>query len=365
MLYRWRQRYTAQGNKTQSATLEEELKALRLENAELKIERDMLSQKRHSSSCNSHGNVRWLSLKSRSLLRETTEVKYRFIATHPEYPDTKWAAFLEVSRSAYYEWKKTRAEREKSAKIYTETIQKIFDESRGTYGVERICAELRKRGFTASFHRVRDNMAEQGLKSIHLRRRQRSLTDSRRARGEGLPNLVSDLEITLPLQVLSSDISYIRTKEGFEYLCQVKDVASGLVLAQSMSARMKADLVMDTIRQMLRHWELPAGCIFHSDRGSQYTSGVVKDLLNRHNIKQSYSRVGKPGDNSWSESFFANLKKEAVHWIQFATREEARDAMFAYIEGFYNTKRIQRRLGYLSPMQWLKEWYGNNSISVA
>jgi putative transposase len=272
---------------------------------------------------------------------------------------------LEVSRSAYYEWKKTRYEREKVAKTYAETIRKIFDESGGSYGAERICAELRKQGFTASFRRVRDNMAEQGLKSIHLRCRQRSLTDSSRARGEGYPNLVHDLEITLPFQVLSSDISYIRTKEGFEYLCQVKDIASGLILAQSMSDRMKADLVTDTILQMLRRWELPAGCIFHSDRGSQYTSSAVIQLLNSHKIEQSYSRVGKPGDNSWSESFFANLKKESVHWIHFVTREEAREAMFAYIEGFYNTKRIQRRLGYLSPMQWLEEWYANNSISAA
>jgi len=270
-----------------------------------------------------------------------------------------------VSRSTYYEWKKTREERERAAKTYAEAINKIFDDSGGSYGVERVCAELRKKGFTASFHRVRDNMAKQGLNSIHLRRRQRCLTDSSRARGEGYPNLVHELDITMPFQVLSSDISYIRTKEGFEYLCQIKDVASGLVLAQSMSERIKADLVADTIRQMLKRWELPTGCIFHSDRGSQYTSGVVKDLLNRHKIVQSYSRVGKPGDNSWSESFFANLKKEAVHWAHFVTREEARNTMFAYIEGFYNTKRIQRRLGYLSPMQWLKEWYANNSISAA
>jgi len=208
-------------------------------------------------------------------------------------------------------------------------------------------------------------MAEQNLKSIHLRRRQRSLTNSSKARGEGYTNLVHELEITMPFQVLSSDISYIRTKEGFDYLCQVKDAASGLILAQSMSKRMKADLVADTIRQMLKRWELPRGCIFHSDRGSQYTSKLVSELLNRQKIEQSYSRVGKPGDNSWSESFFSNLKKEAVHWFHFATREEARDAMFAYIEGFYNTKRIQKRLGYLSPMQWLEEWYVNNSSSAA
>jgi len=270
-----------------------------------------------------------------------------------------------VPRSAYYEWKRTCDKREKATKTYKETIGKIFDESGGRYGIERVCAELRKRGFTASFRRVRKYMAELGLRSIHLRRRQRSLTDSRRSRGEGYPNLVRDLDITEPFQVLSSDISYIRTKEGFEYLCQVKDVLSGTLLAYSMSERLKSDLVANTIRQMLKRWKLPMGCIFHSDRGSQYTSGTVKDLLSRRGLLQSYSRVGKPGDNSWSESFFANLKKEAVHWVHFTTREEARDAMFAYIEGFYNTKRIQRRLGYLSPMQWLEEWYGNNLISTA
>ena len=270
-----------------------------------------------------------------------------------------------MSRSSYYEWKKNREEREKATKIYAQTIRKIFDESGGSYGVERVCAELRKKGFTASFSRVQDSMAEQGLKSIHLWRRQRSLTDSSRARGEGYPNLVHDLEIIVPFQVLSSDISYIRTKEGFEYLCQVKDVVSGVILAQSMSDRMKAELVTDTIRSMLKYWELPVNCIFHSDRGSQYTSEVVSNLLNIHNIKHSYSRVGKPGDNSWSESFFANLKKEAVHWTHFKTREDARDAMFAYIEGFYNTKRIQKRLGYLSPMQWLEEWCVNNLTSAA
>jgi len=176
------------------------------------------------------------------------------MAAHPEYPDTKWAAFLEVSRSAYYEWKKTCDKREKAAKGYKETIRRIFDESGGRYGIERVCAELRKRGNKASFRRVRKYMAELGLKSIHLRRRQRSLTDSSKTRGEEYRNLIGEQEITMPFQVLSSDISYIRTKEGFEYLCQVKDVLSGVILAYSMSERMKADLVADTIRKMLKRW---------------------------------------------------------------------------------------------------------------
>jgi repressor of nif and glnA expression len=119
---------------------------------------------------------------------------------------------LEVSRSAYYDWKRDRDEHEAAAKTYTETIRNIFDESGGSYGVERICAELRKRGFTASFERVRNNMADQGLKSIHLRRRQCSLTDSSRSRGEGYANLVRGLDITEPFQMLLSDISYIQTR---------------------------------------------------------------------------------------------------------------------------------------------------------
>jgi putative transposase len=208
-------------------------------------------------------------------------------------------------------------------------------------------------------------MDKNGLRSIHNRRRSRSLTDSSKARGSGYANLTEGIEISRPFQVISSDISYIRTGDGFEYLCHVKDVKSGITLSYSMSERMKSGLVEETIRKALQCWPIPAGCIFHSDRGSQYTSVIVKELLLRHGISQSFSRVGKPGDNAWSESFFANLKKEAVHWIHFKTRAEARQAMFAYIEGFYNTRRAQKRLGYLSPMKWLDNWYRENSIMVA
>jgi len=270
-----------------------------------------------------------------------------------------------VSRSGYYEWKKTHENRERRAQDFAQTVQDIFNNGRGVYGIERICGILRTQGKKASFRRVKKVMEDRGLKSVHLRRRQRSLTDSRKSRGEGYVNLVRGRVIERPFQVLSSDISYIRTKEGFEYLCQVKDVVSGVILAESMSERMKAELVVDTIRKAVKGWALPSGCIFHSDRGSQYTSEKVKGLLTHYGLRQSFSRVGKPGDNAWSESFFANLKKEAVHWTQFKTKEEAQEAMFAYIEGFYNTKRVQKRLGYLSPTQWLEKWLYNHSVEAA
>jgi putative transposase len=198
-------------------------------------------------------------------------------------------------------------------------------------------------------------MRRLGLRSVHLRRRRKSLTDSRKSRGEGFPNLTKELEISAPFQVLSSDISYIRTGEGFEYLCQVKDVYSGLVLGWSISERMKSDLVAEAVRKVFSRWDMPKGCIFHSDRGSQYTSEKVRSLISKRDLRQSFSRVGKPGDNAWSESFFANLKKESVHWVYFQTRAEAKKAMFSYIEAFYNTKRVQKRLGYLSPLEWLKK----------
>ncbi len=280
-------------------------------------------------------------------------MKYEFIHSYPEYPVTKWATLLNISTSGYYDWLRTKDERDRKQKKYVNEIKLIFNESANTYGVDRICGVLRRRGYTASFRRVKAIMKELGLVSIHRRRRQRSLTDSRNSKGVKLPNLVRGLKITKPFQVITSDISYIRTVEGFEYVCSIKDVASGIVLAQTMSDNMKADLVIMAIKSAKKRWNLPAGCIHHSDRGSQYTAESVVKLLREYNLSQSFSRVGKPGDNAWSESYFANLKKETIHWRHFQSREEARQTIFAFTEGFYNTRRVQKRLGYLSPIEWL------------
>ncbi len=224
---------------------------------------------------------------------------------------------------------------------------------------------MRRDGHQASYPVVKRIMAEEGLKSSHCRRRQRSLTDSRKARSDKYKNLTRGLEITEPFQVLSSDISYIRTGEGFDYLCQVRDVLTNTVLASCQMKTMKADLVSQTIKMAKQRWHLPEGVIFHSDRGSQYTAKDVMDQIVDYGWRQSFSRVGKPGDNSWSESFFAILKKEIIHWHFYPTREQARQAVFEYIEVFYNSQRAQKRLGYLSPVQYLKRWQQNRLQAVA
>jgi putative transposase len=181
-----------------------------------------------------------------------------------DYSVARWAKFLDVSRSGFYTWKKDTVRRDASEAAYGEAVRKIFAEGEGTYGPERISGIMRKRGHKASFRKVRAHMEREGLRSIHCRRRSHSLTDSAKSRGEGFPNLTKGLEIISPFQVLTSDISYIRTGEGFEYLCQVKDVVSGVVLASSMMPRMKAELVERTVEKTFGRWLVPAGCIFHS-----------------------------------------------------------------------------------------------------
>lgn len=282
------------------------------------------------------------------------------------YAKAKWAEILGVSTSGYYDWLKEREERKaKDDYVRKKVIELFREEGEGTYGAERICGCMRRDGYTASYGVVKRIMEEESLKSSHNRRRQRSLTDSRKARSDAYQNLTRDLDINRPFQVLSSDISYIRTGEGFDYLCQVRDVLTNTVLAQCHADTMKADLVMQTIKATQNKWHLPADVIFHSDRGSQYTAQAVMNQIADYGWQQSFSRVGKPGDNAWSESFYSILKKEIIHWHFYPTRETARQRIFEYIEVFYNRKRAQKRLGYLSPIQYLKQWQQRNIPTVA
>jgi len=195
-------------------------------------------------------------------------------------------------------------------------------------------------------------MAEMGLCSVHNRHRTRSLTDSRKARGDGYANLTRGQTFEIPRQALCGDITYLKSGEGWLYLATVKDIVTGEILGEATSERMKSELVTRAFLNAQARFHLAEGTIFHSDRGSQYTSAAFMDMLKLYGIRQSFSRVGMPGDNSWAESFFATLKKECIHFRHFATREELRQTVFAWIEGFYNTKRVQARLGYLSPKSY-------------
>jgi len=270
-----------------------------------------------------------------------------------------------VSNSGYYAYLKRRKKREKGKEALKTKIKQIFEESGGAYGPDRICGILRKTGQKASYGKVSGYMAEMGLKSIHNRHRMRSLTDSRKSRGDGYPNLVKGQSFELPYQAVCSDITYLKSGEGWLYLCTVKDIVSGEILGEASGERMKKELVIRAFLNAQARYKLGAGTIFHSDRGSQYTSSAFMDTLKLYGIEQSFSRVGMPGDNAWAESFFATLKKECIHFNHFPTREQLQQTVFAWINGFYNTRRAQARLGYMSPKEYVCSLMDSNIKKAA
>jgi len=245
----------------------------------------------------------------------------------------KWVKLLQVSRNRYYAWLERREAREKAEKILKEQIRKLFVGSGDTYGAGRICGVLRQMDIAASCRKVSRLMARMGLSSVHNRHRTRSLTNSKKSRGEGFPNLVRGQTFDRSRQAVCSDISYLKTGEGWLYLCKVKDIVTGEILGEAMSENMKKELAIQAFLNAQARHSLSKGMIFHSDRGSQYTSKDFMAILAQYEVKQSFSRVGMPGDNAWAESFFATLKKECVHFRNFATRDEARQVVFAWIEG--------------------------------
>jgi len=264
----------------------------------------------------------------------------------------KWARFFKVSRSGYYTYTKRRERREEEKKATRKEIKRIFDDSDGTYGPNRICGIMRRRGKKASYRKISSYMAEMGLKSVHRRHKTRSLTDSRKARGDGYPNLVKNQVFGMPYKAICSDITYLRSGEGWLYLCVVKDIVSGEILGESMSSTLKKELVIQAFLNAQARHNLAPDTIFHSDRGCQYISKAFMETLKLYGIRQSFSRVGMPGDNAWAESFFSTLKKECIHFRHFATRDGLRQTVFAWIETFYNTRRVQARLGYMSPREF-------------
>jgi transposase InsO family protein len=158
-----------------------------------------------------------------------------------------------------------------------------------------------------------------------------------------------------PNKVWLSDVSYVRTWEGWCYLATVIDLASRRVVGFAIADHMRVSLVSDALKMALGLRQPGPGLIFHSDRGSQYTSKTFRELLAKWGIRQSLSRPRQCWDNAVAESFFATLKVELVYSQSFPTRTAARQAVFEYIEVFYNRQRLHSSLGYRSPVEH-EEW---------
>jgi putative transposase len=259
-----------------------------------------------------------------------------------------------ASVSGFYAWLRAipavriRAEAEAELRAH---IGRIFAAGRRVCGAPRVHAELRREGRRHSRRRVTRLMREMGLSAHRGRRRMPRTTDSRHDLPIA-PNLLDrDFATERPDTVWLADISYLPTDEGWLYLAAIKDMATREIVGWSMAEHLRAGLCVDALVMALHRCRPGPGLIHHSDRGVQYASGPYREVLERHGVKQSMSRKGNCLDNAPMESFFASLKKEHVHPAWFRTREEAKAAVFDYIEVFYNRQRLHSAIGYRTPAE--------------
>jgi putative transposase len=260
------------------------------------------------------------------------------------------ADVLTVSRSAYYAWfKRMPTARAKENEELEYRISSIFKAGRGLYGSPRIHAQLKQDGRSASPNRVARIMTKLGLRA-KTKRKFKATTDSNHDLPVA-PNLLDqNFNVARRDKVWCSDITYIRTAEGWLYLAVVIDLFSRRVIGWAMRDNMKKGLVLEALEMALRGRKPAEGAIHHSDRGSQYCSHAYRHKLLAQGLIASMSRRGNCYDNSVVESFFHTLKTEHVYLQVFQTNAEARHSIFEFIEFFYNRQRLHSTLGYLSPV---------------
>lgn len=262
---------------------------------------------------------------------------------------------LQVIRSSYYAWlyEESPSPRALKKKELSETIKMLFIQYKGRYGSRRIREALLNKGYTISRRRVVQLMKAQQLR-CKSKRKFKFTTDSNHTLPVA-PNLLNrDFSPLYPNQAYVGDITYIPTQEGWLYLAVVIDLFSRRVVGWAMEENMKASLVNKALLMALWKRKPGKGLIWHTDRGSQYASESHQQLLLDHGVQQSMSRKGNCWDNAVAESFFHTLKVELTHHERFKTREEAKLAIFEYIEVFYNRMRMHSTNDYLSPVDFEK-----------
>lgn len=281
-------------------------------------------------------------------------MSYRFIKAHAsDFEVQVLCQALGVSRSGYYDWcqRGETTAQERRAAALRQHIQTIFETSQGTYGSPRVYAELKAQGIACSRKHVADLMRQAHLNAALPRRRLHTTQPDGRSHTE--TNLLDrDFTATAPNQKWVVDITAIDTDEGWLYLAGVLDLFSRRLVGWAMDAHMPDELTQDALEMAILQRKPPAQLLHHSDRGSQYTSDEYQALLAKHNILTSLSGVGCCYDNAPMESFWGTLKTELVYRSHYRTRAEAKNAIFAYIEGWYNRQRRHSTLGYLSPEQF-------------
>lgn len=278
--------------------------------------------------------------------------KYEFIeGEKASYPIVKMCRWANVSTSGFYEWRNRPAsattERRELLRV---RIVAIFDENDQSYGYRRVHEQLADEGVDAGPELVRSIMRDAGLVACQPKPyKVTTVADASRPGPEDLCK--RDFTASAPGTKLVGDITYIRTWAGWVYLATVIDCYSRMVVGYAMADHMRTSLVIDALGMARRNGDLVEGCVFHSDRGSQYTSDEFARYLDVHGLRGSMGRTGVCWDNAMAESFFASLKNEFVHRTVFPTRRKAVDSIAHWIEIRYNRKRLHSGIGYRTPFE--------------
>jgi putative transposase len=271
---------------------------------------------------------------------------------------------LGVSASGFADWKRGggRHKRLSDAQLLT-LIRAVHGQSKGAYGSPRVWRELKHQGVPVSRERVARLMRDNAIRAKH-KRRYKATTDSKHDLPIA-PNLLDrQFSPERPDQVWTADITYIPTAEGWLYLAVVMDLYTRMIVGWSMGARMTRELVIDALRMAYFRRRPKRGLMHHSDRGSQYASQDYQALLDAYGMIVSMSRKANCWDNAPMESFFNSMKNERTHGERYATRDEARQDTFEYIEAFYNRSRRHSALGYVSPAQHYAAWQSQQKMAA-
>jgi putative transposase len=284
-------------------------------------------------------------------------LRYAFIAEHQDiWPVSVLCEVLNVSRSGFYAYLPRHAKASVDAEevALLTCVKAIAAETRHSYGSRRMAKQLQDEGFNVGRTKARRLMSQAGVAVQRPRRRGPMTTDSRHGY-KVAPNLLArQFDVTAPDHVWAGDITYIWTAEGWLYLSVLVDLYSRKVVGWAMNHHMDTTLVQDALQMALGRRSPSAGLMHHSDRGSQYASHAYQTILADHGIVCSMSEKGECLDNAVAERFFGSLKREWTAHRYYATRQEARDDIIAYIEMFYNSRRKHSYLGYVSPNEYEK-----------
>jgi len=262
---------------------------------------------------------------------------------------------FEVSTSGYYDWQgrqRQPANRAQEDLRLKEQIRSIHAQSRQTYGAPRVQVQLRSQGRCHGRNRIARLMREQGLCG-RQKKRYRVVTTNSKHDQPIAPNRLAEMAVAeKPNQIWVADITYVTTAQGWVYVAAILDLYSRKIVGWAVSQQIDTALVLMALSMALTHRQPPAGLVFHSDRGVQYASGDYRQALAAARLVASMSRKANCYDNATMEAFWSTLKLELIYRRQFEHASQLSQALFDYIEVFYNRQRLHSALGYRSPAEF-------------